>query len=838
MECDCILVREGSRPIHISERQGCPMTKAQRGCILVVDDEAELLAVLSEKLAQQGYDVVSCSGGRGALGALQERTFDVLLTDLMMPDMDGVALLRAALEIDPHLAGIIMTGQATVPTAVEALKVGALDYILKPFKTPALLPVLARAFEVRRLRLDNLQLRETVAILDLCHTISFTTDLNTILDKIADGAVQQCEAQEASIMLPTSDGKELCISTVRGANRAVLLGQRVPINQSVAGWVARTCTPVSLEGRVDDPRCAPVWPRKDIFSAVSMPMLAGGKLVGILNVNVTRRRQPPLLGQLKALGILASAGAGAIEGALLLERQRLAEEKYRSIFNNAVEGIYQSTPGGRFLAVNPALARLAGYDSPDAMMTAITRIEEQFYVDPLRRQEFRRLLEVQDQVERFESEVYRKDGSKRWVAEHTRALRDANGKLVRYDGIIEDITEHKRLVEQFQQAQKMEAIGHLAGGVAHDFNNLLTVINGYGEIVFGRLRADDPLREMVAEIIKAGERAASLTRQLLAFSRKQKLRPQVVDVNALIEDLTKLLRRLIGEDLTLVFVPAPDLGLVKVDRGQLEQVLINLAVNARDAMPTGGCLTLKTQNVDLEGGSAHGERAVQPGKFVLLAMTDTGHGMDEAVRQHIFEPFFTTKEPGKGTGLGLAMVFGFVRQSEGHIQVDSAVGLGTTFRIYLPRVETTRPAVKPSAHRVEMPQGGETILLVEDEERVRHLACLVLRTSGYTLLEARDGQDAASVARQHAGPIHLLVTDVVLPRMSGRQLADVLTASRPAMKTLFVSGYTDDAIVRHGVPSERGLVLQKPFTPTALACRVREVLDAPRPEHATASSGA
>ncbi|HEV8582940.1 MAG TPA: PAS domain S-box protein [Thermoanaerobaculia bacterium] len=405
-------------------------------------------------------------------------------------------------------------------------------------------------------------------------------------------------------------------------------------------------------------------------------------------------------------------------------------------------------------------------------------------------------------------------------------FRDAQGKVVGLIGIARDVTELKRLEEQLRHSQKMEAMGRLAGGVAHDFNNLLTVINGYGEMVFSHLRADDPSRELVAEIQKAGERAANLTGQLLAFSRKQVLQPQIVSLNGLLGESHKLLQRLIGEDVELALVLDPTLGLAKIDPGQFEQAVINLAVNARDAMPQGGRLTIETRNVELDESHAERYPEVGPGRYLLLAVTDTGHGMDEATRARIFEPFFTTKGPGKGTGLGLAMVYGFVKQSGGHVEAYSEVGRGTTFKVYLPADEVTASTAKSSPDSLEIPKGTETLLLVEDEDSVRAFSRLVLQSSGYTVLEARDGQEGVWVAQQHPGPIHLLVTDLVMPRMSGRQLADLLARTRPHLRILFMSGYTGETVMHHGMPEADLAFLQKPFSPLSLARKVREVLDA------------
>ena len=399
-----------------------------------------------------------------------------------------------------------------------------------------------------------------------------------------------------------------------------------------------------------------------------------------------------------------------------------------------------------------------------------------------------------------------------------------------------DVTESRAIEDQLRQAQKMEAVGRLAGGIAHDFNNLLTAIMGYGELAAKRLKPDDPTRAELSEIDKAAHRAADLTRQLLAFSRKQILRPRVVSLNGIVSDTERLLRRLIGEDIELVTLLKDPLGSVRADTGQIEQVLVNLAVNSRDAMPRGGKLTIETTEVDLDESYSSFHFDVPPGRYVMLAVSDTGTGMDAKTLSHVFEPFFTTKEAGRGTGLGLSMVYGVVKQSGGHVTVYSEPGVGTTFKIYLPRVEDApdkdRGASVPSA-----PVGGaETILVVEDEEAVRRLTCRALEARGYTVLPAADADEALLLCEKHAGEIDLMITDVVMPQLSGREVARRAAALRPGMKVLFMSGYTDDAIVQHGVLDAGTAFLQKPFTPRSLAQKVREVLDASTDRSGTASS--
>ncbi|HJQ68176.1 MAG TPA: response regulator [Blastocatellia bacterium] len=405
-------------------------------------------------------------------------------------------------------------------------------------------------------------------------------------------------------------------------------------------------------------------------------------------------------------------------------------------------------------------------------------------------------------------------------------LYDSEHALSGLCSISTDVTESKVLEEQLRQAQKMEAIGRLAGGVAHDFNNLLTAIIGYSQIVLASLGPNDMLRKEVEEIQKAGKRASALTSQLLAFSRRQVLQPSVIDLNVVVGNTTKMLRRLIGEDIHLETILSPELGRVKIDPGQIEQVIMNLAVNARDAMPAGGKLTIETNNAPLDEAYVREHITVEPGRYVMLAVTDTGLGMNSETRSHIFEPFFTTKEKGMGTGLGLSMVYGIVKQSGGNIWVYSEPGQGTTFRIYLPQVEEAEEAASQLDDAEYLPRGTETVLLVEDEQAVRDLSARILRELGYTVFEASNGEEALAISNERAhGEIQLLLTDVVMPQMSGKLLTDLVKAARPGIRILFSSGYTDNALVHHGSLAPGTAFLQKPFSPGALARKVREVLD-------------
>jgi hypothetical protein len=502
-----------------------------------------------------------------------------------------------------------------------------------------------------------------------------------------------------------------------------------------------------------------------------------------------------------------------------------SEEQYRLLFDRHPHPMWVfDRESFAFLAVNDAAVRHYGYSREEFLAMTVKEIRPPEEVpDFLADHEQRRA----DPAGGYQSprtwKHRKKDGTvfEVEIATSSIALKGRRARLA----LVTDVTKKRSLEKQLLQSQKIESMGRLAAGVAHDFNNLLGVISGYGELLLKRVATDARLARYVNDIMKAADRAAGLTRQLLAFSRKQVLQPRILDLNVVVGETEKMLRRLIGEDVQLMTVFDERLGSVKADAGQVEQVLMNLAVNARDAMPLGGRLTIETSSVQLDTRYARQHPGVQPGPYVMLAVSDTGHGMTPEVLALAFEPFFTTKEPGKGTGLGLATVHGIVKQSGGHVWVYSEPGQGTTFKIYLPRADVPAVKAEPPAPSSELPRGSETILLVEDEASLRELVRECLEASGYVVLEALHGADALERSERHAAPVHLLMTDVVMPGMNGRELAERLRASRPEIRVLYMSGYTDDAVVLHGVLAEDMAFLQKPFTAEALARTVRLVLD-------------
>ena len=510
------------------------------------------------------------------------------------------------------------------------------------------------------------------------------------------------------------------------------------------------------------------------------------------------------------------------------ETLRRQAEFIRAIAESTGEGLYAIDRSGRITFMNSAAERMIGWSREELFLRDLHQMTHYRKSDgtayPRHECPILAAMENRTTLQRDDTFI-RKDGTMLSVSFSASPLRSAQGETVGAVVVFRDATERRRLEEQLLHAQKLEAVGRLAGGISHDFNNLLSVIAGYGELVLADLSEPGPTRSRVLEILRASERATALTRQLLAFGRKQVIEPRVLDLNSTAQETERMLRRLIGEDVEIHLKLAPDLGRIRADAGQVEQVIINLAVNARDAMPKGGKLTIETANVTLDEDAVRGYVDVQPGHYVRMCVSDTGVGMDRDTREHLFEPFFTTKEPGRGTGLGLATVYGIVKQSGGHVWVYSEPGWGTTFKVYFPRYGDVAEPGRPALEAGAAPGGTETILVVEDDEMIRSLIRDILESTGYRVLVADDPESGMKLIGEQQDEIHLLLTDLVLPGMSGRELVDRVSKLKPEMRVLFMSGYSDEAVARHGILEPGLAFLQKPFSRDGLVRKVREVLD-------------
>ena len=759
--------------------------------VLMVEDVADDAALVERELRRAGISGATrrVDSERAYREALQTFAPDIILTDHSLPTFGAADALRIALLEAPDTPVIVVTGSLDEETAAEYIKAGAADYVVK-HHLERVGPAVVRALDLRRARTEQARAEEARR--------QGEERFRALIEHGAD-----------AVALVAPDGALLfashSIERLLGFAPAELVGhpgfERVHpddaprLHAALRDIIASPGTPASLELR---------WRHKDgswrHIDAVAVDRLAE-PAVGAIVVNfrdVSERR--------------------TAEAAL-----RESEERYRTLVEGVRDIIFALSPEGTIASLNPAFETITGLRREEWVGQPFERL-----VHP---EDLPLALELLGRVVRGELRpasqfrVRTAKGDYR-VGEFSATPQLHEGRLVGILGIGRDVTERVQLEQQLRQAQKMEAVGRLAGGIAHDFNNILTAITGYADLLLEDLGATDPRRQDADEIHKAADRAAGLTRQLLAFSRQQVLQPTVLEVNKLVSDLEKMLRRLLGEDVELGTRLAPTTGRVKADPGQLEQVIMNLAVNARDAMPNGGKLTLETGNVDLDEAYAADHYPARAGPFVLLAVSDTGIGMSEETQAHMFEPFFTTKEKGKGTGLGLATVYGIIKQSGGFIWVYSEVGHGTTFKLYLPRVEElAERASQPAQAPARAARGTETVLVVEDEAPVRSVARQVLERHGYTVLEAPSAEAALDIATRYSGTIHLLLTDVVMPGLNGRELASRLATLRPDARVIFMSGYTDDAVTRHGVLEPGSAYVQKPFTPDAIARKVREVLD-------------
>jgi PAS domain S-box-containing protein len=769
------------------------MVADKQETILVVQADESVASLQRQRLERAGYRVATAGTAAEALRVLQQNSFDLILLDYYLPDaangLDFYDRLKAA---GHDLPLILVTAVSNEATVIAALRAGVRDFITQSAEYLDYLPeAIARVLnQVRTERLLAESEARLASIIASAKDAILVTeaDQRIVLFNAAAEQMFRCPAAGAL-------GQPLrrFIPPEFGAARSGQPESTHTLEESFTWQVRTGARGVRADGE-----------EFPLEASLARAAVAGRKFYTIVVRDVTERKRS--------------------EAAL-----HEAQELMKAVLDNIDAGIVACDAAGQLTLFNRAARMQHGLDEAPRLPEQWAGNCDFYLADGKTRMRtediplYRALKE--ESVREVEMRLVPRQGRPRTFLATAHAMRDAAGRQLGAVMVLHDITERKQLEAQLHQAQRMEGIGLLAGGVAHDFNNLLTVITGFCELLLAQLPSGDAMRGPLGEIRKAGDRAAGLTRQLLAFSRKQLLAPQVLDLNALVVNLERMLRRIIGEDIALATVLDSATGPVKADPGQLEQVLMNLVVNARDAMPEGGRLTLETRNAVLDEGYARLHPEVRPGPYVLLAVSDTGIGMDEATQAQIFEPFFTTKGPGKGTGLGLATVYGVVKQSEGHIAVYSEPGKGATFKIYLPQAEEAASPGRSASIAVEIPQGKETILLAEDQDAVRGLVRLTLESCGYTVLEASNGEVALRLCEHFKGAIDLLVTDVVMPGLSGRRLASHLAVLHPNMRVLFMSGYADDAIVRHGVLEAGMPFLQKPFTPMMLARKVREVLD-------------
>ena len=673
--------------------------------------------------------------------------------------------------------------------------------------------------------------RESEVFAGVAQVITSSLDLDTVLRRITDSAKELVGSDLAMIGFREGDAESVTVRHRVGSRYTSDRTFRIEPGKGFGGLALQSGRPLRTDDYVNDPAFSKDYlaavARDDSVSAMVVPIKSEERVIGLLYV--ANRTKRPFGDRDEAILLrLADEAAVAIRNAQLFASERESERRYRTLVESSIQGIHIQRDWIT-LFVNPAFARMFGYRHADELVGLDTR--GWLSLDDRARLENDRASRLRGEPlpSQYELQATRADGTQIWVETQVTEIVWAGEPAIQ--STVLDITERKRAEQalrqseaQLRQVQKMEAVGQLAGGVAHDFNNLLTVITGRTELLLLRLAATDPHRRDVELVRKTADRAASLTQQLLAFSRKQMLQPRVLDLNGVVAGMAQMLKPLIGETIELDSLLAPVLGRVKADPAQIEQIILNLAVNARDAMPHGGRLTIETANVDLDDAFVETHPGATGGPHAMLSVRDTGTGMSPDVQAHLFEPFFTTKGVGKGTGLGLATVYGIVKQHGGYIRIESEPGVGTVVRIYLARAAPVPdPATEPAAD-APAAAGSGTVLVVEDEGELRALATEVLGIAGYSVLSAASPNVALEIARQHAGPIHLLLTDVVMPEMSGRDLADRLVQARPGLKILYMSGYTDDAIVHHGVLDPGTVLLQKPFTPDKLTRMVGDLL--------------
>ncbi|MFL5804019.1 MAG: response regulator [Roseiflexaceae bacterium] len=817
--------------------------------VLLIEDntgDARLIREMLSEVKSSLFELECVERLSAGLGRLAAGGIDVVLLDLSLPDSQGFETFVKLRGQDSRAPILVLTGLDDEDMAIRAMQAGAQDYLVKgPLTNRALARAIRYAIERKRVEQEQRFLAKASTLL------ATSLDYEITLDRVAHLAVPDL-ADWCAVHMLEADGtiQRLAVAHVDPA-KATLARERTgryPLDPNAPHIVPQVLRTGRSELYTEVPDSLLIASARDaehleilrllgFKSYICAPLMARGRTLGAITVAVSESGRRYDEHDLALAEELAHRIAVAIDNARLYrvaqeeiaERKqveaalRQSEERFAKAFlaSPAAMSISRLSDGS-FIDTNASYQRLFGYHRDE--LIGQSGVEVGIYTSPEQRATLVRMLHDQGAVRETDLMLHAKSGELRNVLFSAETIELGGEACILV--IIIDITDRKRLEAQFHQAQKMESIGQLAGSVAHDFNNLLTVISGYAELALRTLPPVAVAREDLQEIVKTAGRAAALTRQLLTFARKQIIEPQVLKLNDLIGEIDKLLRRLIGEDIDLVTLLSTDPGQVKVDPGQIEQVLVNLAVNARDAMPNGGKLTIETHNVVLDHHYTQQHLDVIPGPYVLVAVSDTGSGMDAETQGRIFEPFFTTKGPERGTGLGLATCYGIVKQHGGHIWVYSELQQGTTFKIYLPQTDASVMARAQLDAARDLPPGVETVLLAEDEPAVRALAARALREQGYTVLEAVDGAMALRLASEYIGTtIDLLLTDAVMPHIGGKELFDQLNVFYPNIKALFISGYTDDAIVHHGRLAPGVAFLQKPFSPSALVLKVREVLD-------------
>lgn len=803
--------------------------------LLLVEDNPLVARITSKVLESDGYHVDVAADGEEALNKARQNPPSMVISDILMPVMDGFTLCREWKK-DARLSSIpFVFYTATYTDARDeelALSLGAEGFIRKPSDPNEFLSALRQILSTHMR--GSLVRRQP----EVEEQAFYRLYNEALIRKLEDKMIQVQEenrALVAEIARRTQIEEELrraqqyweSIFQAIGQPAFILDNQHRILRANLAAQIVTGIAEREMIGRF----CFEV-----LHNAESPPYACPLEATLLSGTVAGQEAEMAMLGRTFLVSCAPIAVPGSTSERFIhiatditelrdaQEALRASEEKLRSLFDSLADGVIVTDLDGQIVEVNDAVLRILGLEAKGEIL-------EENILTFFAEKDRERVRGSLSQVSKFASPLggeftgLRRNGSEFPAEFGVSLLRDSDGKPAGYVAIVKDISVRKRLEQQLLQAQKMEVVGRLAGGIAHDFNNILTAISGYGSFVLEALPPGSAARADAEQMLRSVSKAADLTRQLLMFSRRAVVAPRVIDLNELIMDISKMLRRLIGEHIELVTLPGPNLGLVRADPGQIEQIIVNLAVNARDAMPNGGTLTLETANIVLDEAYAETHLDAKPGSYVMLSISDTGIGMTEEVKAHLFEPFFTTKEPGKGTGLGLATVYGIVKQHGGSIYVYSEPQKGTVFKIYFPRVDEPREELPLRDEEGYLPGGVETILLAEDEPLVRQVMVRTLRQLGYTVLEAGTGEEALRIARSRAASIHLLITDLIMPQMGGRELAATLLRENPSLRVLYISGYTDDTVMRSGIMDEAVNFLQKPFTSASLARKVRAVLD-------------